>query len=310
MIPAYNPDEKYLEQTLQSILKQDPGPERMQIEVVDDCSPDGKTERMVHKIAGERIAVRREPKNLGLARVWNRCIELAKGEYIHILHQDDWVVPGFYNALEKGLRQYTEAGAAFCRAMYCDENGKTRDSSRLEMPKPGVLSNLIETLVVGNCIPCASIVVKRTTYERLGGYNGELNHALDWEMWIRIANSFPIYYEPQILAAWRQHRDATTSKQIVTGQNTRDNAKAVRIWSQYLPPRDRQRLSIIARRQSALSALNLAEYLRRNGNLEGYRNQLQSASFCDPSPLIKIRAILLQLRFFFRPFVRWVLRRA
>ena len=39
MIPAYNPPADYLAQTLRSVLAQAPGPEQMQIEVVDDCSP-------------------------------------------------------------------------------------------------------------------------------------------------------------------------------------------------------------------------------------------------------------------------------
>ena len=40
MIPTYNPRAEYLEETLWSVLRQDPGPEQMQIEVVDDYSKD------------------------------------------------------------------------------------------------------------------------------------------------------------------------------------------------------------------------------------------------------------------------------
>ena len=38
MIPTYNPRADYLEETLHSVLQQDPGPEQMQIEVIDDGS--------------------------------------------------------------------------------------------------------------------------------------------------------------------------------------------------------------------------------------------------------------------------------
>src|SRR2546423_1107808 len=36
MIPTYNARADYLEETLRSVLRQDPGPEQMQIEVLDD----------------------------------------------------------------------------------------------------------------------------------------------------------------------------------------------------------------------------------------------------------------------------------
>ncbi|MEI9864573.1 MAG: glycosyltransferase family A protein [Limisphaerales bacterium] len=104
MIPAYNPGRNYLEQTIRSVLKQDPGPEQMQIEVVDDCSPKVDVAALVQEIAGERVSVSRTPKNLGLAGCWNTCIERSRGKWVHILHQDDFLAPGFYDA----LRQLTE----------------------------------------------------------------------------------------------------------------------------------------------------------------------------------------------------------
>ncbi len=56
MLPAYRPDAKHLRQSLESVLQQDPGPEKMHIEVVDDCSPDIDVEAMVRSITGERVA--------------------------------------------------------------------------------------------------------------------------------------------------------------------------------------------------------------------------------------------------------------
>ena len=65
-------------------------------------------------------------------------------------------------------------------------------------------------------VQCAAVEVRRSSYEQLGGFNPDLKHALDWEMWIRIASKFPFFYEPKILACWRSHSGATTSRQIRT----------------------------------------------------------------------------------------------
>jgi glycosyltransferase involved in cell wall biosynthesis len=91
MIPTYNARADYLEETLNSILQQDPGPDQMQIEVIDDDSPNGAPTEFIRKLAGKRVTVHCEPRNLELAGIWNRCIERAWGEWVHILHQDDLV---------------------------------------------------------------------------------------------------------------------------------------------------------------------------------------------------------------------------
>ena len=205
MIPVYNPPLQYLEETLRCVLDQDVGAGEMQIEVIDDASPNGAPIEFVRKIAGERIKVHCEPRNLGLAGIWNRCIERARGEWVHILHQDDLVFPGFYQSLRSGVESFPEAGAALCRHAYCDENGHWHRLSILEMPSPGLLQNFVEPLVTAERVACPAIAVRRSTYEQLGGFNPDLKHALDWEMWIRIASKSPFFYEPKILACWRNH---------------------------------------------------------------------------------------------------------
>ena len=51
MIPTYNPRADYLEETLRSVLQQDPGPEQMQIEVVDDRSMDDTASELFAALA-------------------------------------------------------------------------------------------------------------------------------------------------------------------------------------------------------------------------------------------------------------------
>src|SRR5437879_1253487 len=98
MIPTYN-RLTYLEQALRSALDQDPGPEQMQIGVVDNCSTEVDTEAFIRKIAGDRIEFYRNPQNVGTYLNCNQCIVHARGQWVHILHDDDAVLPGFYREL-------------------------------------------------------------------------------------------------------------------------------------------------------------------------------------------------------------------
>lgn len=73
MIPTYN-GTKYLEQTLKSVLVQDPRLDEMQIEVVDDCSTKDDPEELVKDIGQGRVSFFRNPENVGLVHNWNACI--------------------------------------------------------------------------------------------------------------------------------------------------------------------------------------------------------------------------------------------
>jgi hypothetical protein len=106
----------YLEQALRGVLVQAPGREEMQIEVVSDGGDDAiqmEIEAKVRSIAGDRVEVHRHPIRAGHPEIFNVCIRRARGLWIHILHDDDWVAPGFYEALQKGIVQAPEIGAAF-----------------------------------------------------------------------------------------------------------------------------------------------------------------------------------------------------
>jgi glycosyltransferase involved in cell wall biosynthesis len=305
MIPVYNPPLQYLEETLRCVLDQDVGAGEMQIEVIDDASPNGAPIEFVRKIAGERIKVHCEPRNLGLAGIWNRCIERARGEWVHILHQDDLVFPGFYQSLRSGVESFPEAGAALCRHAYCDENGHWHRLSILEMPSPGLLQNFVEPLVTAERVACPAIAVRRSTYEQLGGFNPDLKHALDWEMWIRIASKSVFFYEPKILACWRNHAGAITSRQIRSGENIRDIAKAIRIWSSYLPENDAKRLSVRARQQFAQSALGMAAELLRQNDFEGSLNQASAALVCNNTFRLQLSAAKIRMKAHAKRILKW-----
>jgi glycosyltransferase involved in cell wall biosynthesis len=135
MIPTYNPRAEYLEETLSSVLQQDPGPDRMQIEVIDDGSTDRTASEITRRVGAGRVTFHGEPQNRGLANTWNRCLERARGDWVHILHQDDFVVPGFYDRLRKGAEQ-SDAGALFCRCVTVNSTGHWLGTSELQRESP------------------------------------------------------------------------------------------------------------------------------------------------------------------------------
>jgi glycosyltransferase involved in cell wall biosynthesis len=290
MIPTYN-QTVYLERTLNSVLVQDTSSAEMQIEVVDDASTADDPEPLVRRVGGSRVSFVRQPHNLGLIANWNSCIERAQGKWVHILHQDDVVFPGFYERLKTALEGKAEIGAAFCRHVFIDENENRLGASELESPTPGILPGFIEKIGVSSRIQCASIVVRRSVYEQLGGFRTDF-FAADWEMWIRIAARYPIWYEPEILAAWRLHSSSMSTALIRSGANLADSRRCIEVSHSSLPP---DRADLISRRAMvwlSVAAIGCAERCIVSGEFTPALKQLYSGLQCGIS-LPLMRALML-----------------
>jgi len=249
MIPVYN-STKYLAKTLESVLDQDPGPARMQIEVVDNSTVDLPE---LQQIEGGRISVFRHARPLSMAANWNSCIERARGEWVHILHSDDFVLPGFYSRLEDSLTSRNDAGAAFTRWTTVDDAGRILEPSAPQLDVAGILTDGLDRLAAAQVIQFPAMVVRKSAYEETGGFRGDLTYALDWEMWVRLAARYPVWYEPELLACYRVHTESETTRLRRMGEDLADQAKAIRIIEGYLPPSSK------ARSKLALRLLDIAK---------------------------------------------------
>lgn len=282
MIPTYN-GAMYLEQTLKSVLAQAPGPEQMQIEVIDDCSTEGDIEEIVNFVGQGRVTFSRNTQNLGLIGNWNACIRHSIGHWIHILHQDDIVLPGFYQSLQKGIDSEPSIGAVFSRHAFIDEDGHWKTLSALESKTAGILMDWLDRIAISQRLQFPSIVVKRSTYERVGGFCAEVHYAADWEMWKRIAAHFPVWYDPQILACYRMHSKSESSKLVCSGSDIADLRKAIELAEVYLPPANARKLSRQAREYYARFALNAVYRMIMVNEFSAATVQIREALACSTS---------------------------
>lgn len=279
MIPTYN-CASYLRQTLESVLAQDPGPEWMQIQVVDDCSTKDDPAAVVQAVGLDRVEFFRQPANAGAIVNFNTCIQRSRGQLIHILHGDDLVGVGFYQRLQTPLLEHPELGAAFCRHIFVDETGQALVTTRLEQPASGQFAKAVEALAVSNRIQPPAIVIKRAVYEALGGYDLRLFHSADWEMWMRIAARYPIWYETEPLALYRVHTASHTSRLFQTGANIQNRRDCIHLCHQYLPPAQADMLTRKALGYSILYALRLAYQFFKSGQTRLSLVQFREALVC------------------------------
>ena len=291
MIPTYQ-CASYLRETLASVLSQDPGPERMQIEVVDDASTDGP-EAVVEELGGGRVAFYRQPRNVGHVANFNTCLERSRGQLVHLLHGDDCVRDGFYEAMERPFVAHHDIGAAFCRYIAMDELGHWMNLAPLERRSPGVIPDWLGRIAVGQRLQTPCMVVRRATYERVGGFDRRGGFAEDWEMWVRVAAHYPVAYEPEPLALYRVHTRSRTGQFVRTGENVRDLRRVIEINRATLPSAVANEVSRSALRETATTCLRRARRLLGAGETDAMWAQLREAVRSDPSPRVMASAAVM-----------------
>ena len=282
MIPAFN-CAAYLEETLQSVLAQDQGAERMQIEVVDDASSEA-IEPLVERIGKGRVGYFRQASNVGQVANFATCLTRARGEIVHLLHGDDLVLDGFYAALERGFAGDRRIGAAFCRWQLIDGAGRVTAVAEPERTSAGLLDDALARLASEQRIVTPAIAVRRQAFERLGGFDARLQCAEDWEMWVRIAAHYQIWYEPRVLASYRQHRTSTTARHSADASELRYTLRAIRLFKPLLPSRRAAAIVACARRAYAATALRSAEQFCAEGNCRAMSAHLLMALRLWPRP--------------------------
>ncbi len=282
MIPTYNVSELF-EQSLRSVLDQDPGPSQMQITVVDDCSTNGRLEEIIRRLAPSRVEFYKQPRNIGLAGNWNTCIERARGRWVHILHQDDLMLRGFYERMSQAGRKNPEIGSIVCRHRFIDAKGDFIHVSDLERDTPGILEGWLPRIASWQRLQCPAVVVRRTVYEELGGFRHELCYVLDWEMWVRIAARYPVWFEPEVLACYRCHADNETARLSRENRTFDDIKNGMTIMSHYLPKAFRvQCRREVLRSLGQLQFAKAAELMRVGQNRAGLI-MAYNAYRCNPS---------------------------
>lgn len=133
VIPVYNA-EKYIRQCLDSILTK----QKIALEVicVDDCSTDGTPDILKeYEDKYENVKVIRNETNLYAGTCRNKGLMAAKGQYVHFLDSDDYVVDNVYEKLYTLAKENDLDWVKTTSEGFDDETGETVENPRYSMEK-------------------------------------------------------------------------------------------------------------------------------------------------------------------------------
>lgn len=236
-IPTYN-GAQYLEACLDSVLNQTY--KDIEILVVDDGSTDATFEILERYAAtDQRIRLFRNECNLGLVGNWNRCVELARGQWIKYLFQDDLLDP---SCIEKmlALGERTGCPLVACRRdfLFEDVPQSTHDvyqrfttdismdaamNGRIHLTPEQFCDAVLKFGSAKNFVgEPSSTLIRHDVFQECGGFNPFLIQLCDLELWLRVGVNYGIAYVPETLTHFRVHACSTTSHNSARRQFLKD----------------------------------------------------------------------------------------
>jgi glycosyltransferase involved in cell wall biosynthesis len=193
IIPTYLREAQLLE-AIGSVLKQ--REVSFEIIVVDDSAA-GSARNATASLKDPRVhyMLRPEPSGGRPALVRNDGARIARGRYLYFLDDDDLLEPDALSEMSQALDAAPEAGMVFGTITPFGDDKKRlseheayfknarRIAQRLRGRRALTASLLFQSAITVN----SACMARRTAFEGVGGYDGEIPVCEDADLWARIA---------------------------------------------------------------------------------------------------------------------------
>jgi len=207
--------------------------------VVDGGSTDGTLD-IVRTYPRVRLIVGRDN---GMYDAINKALRLATGDFIALLNSDDKYEPGIFAEVAQAAETHPEAQVIYGDTVLfeLDANGQRRVLHKKASPSRSRVdfSAMLEGLPINACF------IRRSLYERLGGFSDQYRIAGDRDFMIRLAEASPeAHYLRLPVYAYRVHQGSLTFRAGVATR-ARMEEEQYRVGMDWLA---RQKISLEARR--------------------------------------------------------------
>ena len=183
LMSVYN-GEKYLRNAVGSILNQTITD--FEFIIINDGSTDGSRE-ILEAYNDDRIVLINQ-NNTGLTKALNKGLSLARGEYVARIDADDSANPA---RLEKQLIFLRNNPKVILLGSNCykiNENGSILSITDLPVDEVQIKWRLL----FYDCLYHSTVMFRRKEVDNLGGYNTTIPYAQDYDLWLRIAEKYPV----------------------------------------------------------------------------------------------------------------------
>jgi glycosyltransferase involved in cell wall biosynthesis len=175
--------------------------------VTDDCSRDNSPEMIADWLAAHYPQARfiRHTANRGICATLNEALAAAQGTYISMIATDDtWLPHKLASQVSLAHSLDVNTAVIYADAEQMDEQGQLLATRFLEghgvtdPPQGWIFGRLADD----NFIPAMTTLIRRDALLAVGGYDERLSFE-DYDMWLRLANRYTFFFQPQPVAHYR-----------------------------------------------------------------------------------------------------------
>ena len=189
--------EKILTETMVSFLNS--GFTDFELILVDDRSQDSSWQ-VAQDLQGQdpRIKAFRNDQNLGDYANRNRAASYATGTYLKYLDADDLIYPHSLQLMVDAMQRFPEAALALSANVIDPEV----PYPELVQPVDFFQRHFFGRSPIG--VGPSAAIIRRDCFEEVGGFSGR-QFVGDIELWLKLAERWPIVLLPPALVWWRRH---------------------------------------------------------------------------------------------------------
>jgi O-antigen biosynthesis protein len=198
VVPVFNPSERYLRATLDSVIGQ--LYQNWELSLADDGSTAPHVSRVLAEYAARDRRVRFVSRlaEEGISAASNSAIEIATGEFIAFLDPVDILAPHALYLVVKEINQHPTIDF-----LYSDEDKITRRGRRFD---PQFKSDWNQDLILSQNLSSRLGVYRAALVRKVGGLRAEFDGSQDYDLILRVieeTSAERIRHIPHILYHWR-----------------------------------------------------------------------------------------------------------
>lgn len=202
VMPVYNVEERWIEACIDSVINQ--YYENWELCIADDCSSDPHIKPLLNSYMerDKRIKVVFRKENGHISEATNSALEIATGEYVGLLDNDDELSVFALYEVVKLLNTHPEADL-----IYTDEDKLSESNHRSQ---PFFKTDWAPDSLMTNNYICHFGVYRKKILNEIGGFRKGYEGSQDYDLVLRFTEKTKeIFHIPKILYHWRMIGNST-----------------------------------------------------------------------------------------------------